>query len=106
MGYYRFYPDGFVNYFITDNDSDLNVRDFNPNRTGFRGVYYLDKKGKISIDLFTQTTGWGKYSISKRTVTFSNDSMFVTQAGMNDSYRVFIKTKMTPKIQSRYRWFD
>lgn len=103
--YYRFYSDGYCNCFINDRVGDsYDIKDFNPENTGFRGVYYRDKKGKILIDLFTQTSGIGNFSNLKLYVQISSDTLFMTTKNENGGYRVFIKRTLNDELIDIKGW--
>jgi hypothetical protein len=90
--YYRFYSNGFCNSFINDKVGEsFSAKDFNPDSTGYRGVFYKNKKQQVRIDLFTQTSGMGSYSNLKLNLKFSGDTIFMSAKNDNGGYRVFVK---------------
>lgn len=103
--YFRFYSDGYCNCFINDKiEGYYDVRDFNPDSTGFRGVYFQDKKNRIRIDLFTKTSGIGNFSNLKLYLKISGDTLFMTSKNGNNSYRVFIKKELSKDINFFKGW--
>ena len=103
--YFRFYSDGYCNCFINDKVEDIyDFKDFNPENTGFRGVYFRNGKGEIRIDLFTQTSGIGDFSNLKLYLKISGDTLFMKQRNENNSYRVFIKKELPKEIQDVKGW--
>jgi len=102
--FYRFYPNGYVNCFINLVDIKISLENFNPDSTGFRGVFYKKRNGKICIELFQPVTGYGKYGINKKFITFVGDSMFIKQDKNSVSSTVFIKTKMNEDLSKVKKW--
>jgi hypothetical protein len=102
--FYRFYANGYVNCFINLVDTKISLENFNPDSTGFRGVFYRKKNGKICIELFQPVTGYGKYGINKEFITFAGDSMFIKQDKNSVSSTVFIKTKMNEDLSKVKKW--
>ena len=103
--YFRFYSDGYCNCFINDRVGDnYDIKDFNPESTGFRGVYFRDRNGKIRIDLFTQTSGIGDFSNLKLYVKVSSDTLYMTTKNENGGYRVFIKKSLNAELRNIKGW--
>jgi hypothetical protein len=99
---YKFYPNGYFNVFSIWKDSLLSVSKFNPNYSGIRGVYYLEKN-QIRYDYFSAIDQ--RYNIGKitGTLTFSGDTLYVKRDNRKGidatSYpmRIFIKKKLPPE---------
>ncbi len=102
--FYRFYSNGYCNLFIKEPNARINLQNFNPNLTGYRGVFYKDLNDKICIDLFTQITGYGKFGILKEHIRFSGDTMFVKTNRMHNSSRIFLKTKIEIDLKEINKW--
>lgn len=107
IGYYRFYGNGHCNSFmLKENQHDLYPQDFDPARTGHRGVYYTDDKGNVKIDLFTQTgqEGWRiSFDVRTETLTFKGDTIFLNRGDKNWS-KAYVKTKVQKEIQEIRSW--
>lgn len=99
---YKFYPNGCFNVFSFWKDSLLSVGKFNPNYSGVRGIYYLEKN-EIRYDYFSAIDQ--SYNIGKitGTLTISGDTLYVKRddrKGINaTSYpvRIYIKQKLPPE---------
>lgn len=102
--YFRFYSNGFVNSFINFDKEEINLRNFNPDSSGFRGVFYRKNSGRITIELFQPVTGYGRYGINRMYLTFSGDSMFVKNDKSTISSTVFVKMKMSEDLSKVKIW--
>ncbi|MCO4293171.1 hypothetical protein NF867_09870 [Solitalea sp. MAHUQ-68] len=108
VNYYRFYGNGHCNSFMLKaNQKNLNRHDFDPTRTGHRGVYYIDKKGNVKVDLFTQigelSSLRSSFGIRTETLTFNGDTIFLNRGDDNYS-SVYIKMKVQDEIQQIKGW--
>ena len=103
--YFRFYSNGYCNCFINDKVGDsLEIKNFNPEITGFRGVYFRDKKKRLKIDLFTQTSGIGDFSNLKLYLKLSGDTLYMTTKNENGGYRVFVKKDLNTELRNIKGW--
>ena len=103
--YLRFYSDGYCNSFINSKVGETySATDFNPEITGFRGVYFQDKKGRLLIDLFTQTSGSGSFSNLKLYLKVSGDTLFVKTVTDYNSYQIFIKKEIPEEVKDIKGW--
>lgn len=75
-GAYRFYPDGRFNSFGVDRNAPLDANTFNPEYSGYRGVYYLEK-GQIRYDLFGPVNQLYWTGELNGTFKFSGDTLYV-----------------------------
>lgn len=106
--YYRFYSNGYCNCFsVKSNATELNHANFDPAKTGYRGVYYQEKNGTIKLDLFTQigelSSLRSSYGLSTRKITLSGDSLFMQKEG-DMNYHIYLKRKATKEIQDMKGW--
>jgi hypothetical protein len=96
---YRFYPNGCFNVFAFEKDKLPLIERINPNFSGGRGVYYLEKN-EIKFDEFSAIDQF--YNIGKITGTFkvNGDTIFVRQDdrkgldAQSYSTEIYIKRKL------------
>lgn len=92
-GIYRFYSNGFMNYFVISKDEKLTPKEFDPGYNGYRGIYYIEGN-RISGELFTAINGLGHIGKVKKEFTVSGDTLIVSR-GKSDLYpQVYIKRKL------------
>lgn len=92
---FRFYQDGRLNKFILDSNKPLELNDFNPKLTGYRGVYYSEK-GKIRYDLFAPSNELRWIGKLTGTFTFSGDTLYVRRDETKKEVDIYIKRELPP----------
>ncbi|MEP2935754.1 MAG: hypothetical protein ABJM06_14925 [Gilvibacter sp.] len=91
-GVYRFYGNGYFNYFILNRENDtLTKQMFDPKYGGWRGVYYAEDN-IFKGDLITQISGDGAIGIVEQVFEFSGDTMFVHSKKRRDN--IYLKRKI------------
>lgn len=98
-GAYRFYGNGCFNYFILDRkDTILSTKMFDPNYSGWRGIYYKNKN-KIKGDLSNQISGMGEIGKLTMSFEFKGDTLFVS--AKNRDREVYIKRYLPISVLNR-----
>lgn len=99
VGYYRFYENGCVNFFILEKDFNAaqQERNINPEYDGSRGILY-QKEGARKVDLFAIKSYGLKpnYDIITRIIEIKGDSLFEKTMKDANSVRVYAKRKLSP----------
>ncbi|MCH8904016.1 MAG: hypothetical protein IIA45_08900 [Bacteroidetes bacterium] len=99
-GVYRFYPGGYFNYFVLDRDIALDIKDFDPVYTGYRGVYYHEKN-EIRYDNFGISNGLGWIGKLTGAFTFIGDTLY-KKSDYSSYVQIYIKREL-PKEYLKYR---
>jgi len=97
-GAYKFYPNGYFNYFIIDRDASLNENSFNPQYAGYRGVYYL-KNVDIGYDLFSTVNQSGWLGKLTGVFFFRGDTLLVHGYQTKDT-SIYIKRKLPGQLMN------
>jgi hypothetical protein len=94
-GVFRFYSNGFMNFFVMFKDPPYTAKQLDPAYTGTRGIYYTEGD-KIKGELFR----CGKRKIRKLNlhVTTKGDTLFVTWTNLRMPQQVYIKRKLPPEF--------
>jgi len=99
-GVYRFYSNGYLNYFVVNRDTPIESDFFDPQLHGYRGVYYL-KKNKICYDLFCTINQAGWIGLLTGHFTIKGDTLIVTSY-QSKGIEVYVKRK-APESVNVYR---
>jgi hypothetical protein len=91
-GIYRFYSNGFMNYFSIDRNKPLVPKDFDPEYHGYRGIYYMNNN-KLTTELFAPVNGLGHIGKRKEKCRISGDTLFVGRESVQYP-QVYIKRKL------------
>lgn len=98
-GYYRFYENGCMNFFILEKNFNAaqQERNINPEYDGSRGILY-QKEGTRKVDLFAIKSYGLKpnYDIITRIIEIKGDSLFEKSMKDPNSVRVYAKRKLSP----------
>lgn len=92
-GVYKFYSNGYLNYFVLDRDSSLSVNDFNPEYNGYRGVYFIENN-KVRYNLYAGSNELGHIGKLTGTFVFSNDTLYNYRDANKNFVDVYIKRKL------------
>jgi len=99
---YKFYPNGCFNMFYFSRNSTLPTMEFDPQHTGYRGVYYTEN-GKIKYDLYAEIDDRQHTGKITGTLTISGDTLYVKRDNRKGidatSYpaRIYIKRQLPPE---------
>ena len=109
-GIYKFYQNGRLNYFLINRDRLLNPNNFNPENSGYRGIYYSEKN-KIKYDLFVISSELGEIDKQTGTFSFSADTLYSNRKNAkginatNYATKVYVKRKLLPEyFQFKANW--
>jgi hypothetical protein len=101
-GAYRFYPNGYFNYYTLDRSRSglLVSNDLNPEFDGQRGVYYKENS-KIRFDLFAEINQNQWIGELNGTFTFSGDTLYVKRDVLEYT-KIYVKREL-PKECLNYK---
>jgi hypothetical protein len=91
---YRFYSNGRFNLFILNREADtaMTAQDFNPARTGYRGIYYSRRNG-LQGDLVVPVSGMGYFGTRTDKLEFRQDTLLVYSSS-SEKPLIFLKRKL------------
>jgi hypothetical protein len=101
---YRFYSNGCINLFFLRNGYEIEKNDLNPEYNGYRGVYYIDNKENIELELFT-ILGYGLtplYGIDAIKLEIRGDTILMKRLHTPTSITVYTKKEL-PKEYLIYK---
>lgn len=88
----RFYPNGCFNIFFINKTKNLSKQNFDPNYTGYRGVYY-NEGSKIKFDLFAEVDQQGHIGKLSGILEFNGDKLILKRDDLKYS-EIYIKNKI------------
>lgn len=98
-GAYRFYPNGYLNSFGLVRDSAFNKYTFNPDYTGFRGVYYQED-GVIKAQKFATRGELRIFAAGLEEIKVKGDTIYVRKYdnSYRNWYRKYLKVKVADSL--------
>jgi len=99
---YRFYSNGCFSIFILNRNDSLEMDSFNPEYTGYRGIYYLEK-GQPVYEEFVPADEMRTVGRIKGKFTFRGDTLVAKRKGPSNVYPTILVKRKVPAKYLEYK---